>query len=72
MALALRLQLAKQTTEGASDLLDEATAELEVAIGEVRGLARGLHPTVLTEAGLAAALDALAERAPLPIDGPGA
>ena len=67
VALAIRLQVAKETTEGASDLLDEATAELEVAIGEVRGLARGLHPTILTEAGLAAALDALAERAPLPV-----
>ena len=67
VALALRLQVAKQTTEGASALLDEATAELEIAIGEVRGLARGLHPMILTEAGLAAALDALAERAPLPV-----
>jgi signal transduction histidine kinase len=67
VALAMRLQVAKQTTAGASDLLDEATAELESAIGEVRGLARGIHPTILTEAGLAAAVDALAERAPLPV-----
>ena len=67
VALAVRLQVAKQTTAGASDLLDEATAELETAIGEVRGLARGIHPTILTEAGLAAAVDALAERAPLPV-----
>jgi signal transduction histidine kinase len=67
VALAMRLQVAKQTTAGASDLLDEATAELESAIGEVRGLARGIHPTILTEAGLAAAVDALAERAPVPV-----
>ena len=67
VALAMRLQVAKETTAGASDLLDEATAELESAIGEVRGLARGIHPTILTEAGLAAAVDALAERAPLPV-----
>lgn len=67
VALAMRLQVAKQTTAGASDLLDEGTAELESAIGEVRGLARGIHPTLLTEAGLAAAVDALAERAPLPV-----
>jgi signal transduction histidine kinase len=67
VALAIRLQLAKETTTGASTLLDEATAELLTAIGEVRGLARGLHPTILTEAGLGAAVEAIAERAPLPI-----
>ena len=67
VALAMRLQLAKETTTGASALLDEATAELLTAIGEVRGLARGLHPTILTEAGLGAAVEAIAERAPLPI-----
>ncbi|HEX6867498.1 MAG TPA: histidine kinase [Candidatus Limnocylindrales bacterium] len=68
VALALRLQLAKETNGAASGLLDDATAELETAIGEVRDLARGLHPTLLTEAGLAAAIEALAERAPLPVD----
>jgi signal transduction histidine kinase len=67
VALAMRLQLAKETTTGASALLDEATAELQTAIGEVRGLARGLHPTILTEAGLGAAVEALAERTPLPV-----
>jgi len=67
VALAMRLQVAKQTTAGASDLLDDATAELETAIGEVRGLARGIHPTILTETGLAAAVDALAERTPIPV-----
>ena len=67
VALAMRLQLAKETTIGASALLDEATAELQTAIGEVRGLARGLHPTILTEAGLGAAVEAIAERAPLPV-----
>jgi hypothetical protein len=33
----------------------------------VRGLARGIHPTILTEAGLRAAVDALAERTPVPV-----
>jgi hypothetical protein len=61
------LQVAKQTMAGGSELLDDATTELETAIGEVRGLARGIHPTILTETGLAAAIDALAERAPLPV-----
>jgi signal transduction histidine kinase len=67
VALAMRLQVAKAGMPGASALLDEATAELETAIGEVRGLARGVHPTILTEAGLRAAVDALAERTPVPI-----
>ena len=67
VALAMRLQVAKETTPWASVLLDEATAELQMAIGEVRGLARGIHPTILTEAGLHAAIDALAERTPVPV-----
>jgi signal transduction histidine kinase len=65
VALALRLQLAKESSPGSGALLDEATTELETAIGEVRGLARGLHPTILTEAGLAAAVETLAERTPM-------
>ena len=67
VALAMRLQVAKSTSPDAALLLDEATAELETAIGEVRGLARGVHPTILVEAGLAAAVDALAERTPIPV-----
>jgi signal transduction histidine kinase len=67
VALAMRLQLARDTAAGAHALLDEATTELHAAIREVRDLARGLHPTILTEAGLAAAVDALAERTPLPV-----
>jgi signal transduction histidine kinase len=67
VALALRLQVASKTTPDASALLEEATGELQTAIGEVRGLARGIHPTILTEAGLKAAVDALAERTPLPV-----
>jgi signal transduction histidine kinase len=67
VALAVRLQVAKETTSGASELLDEATMELQTAIDEVRVLARGLHPPVLTEAGLGAAVEGLAERAPLTV-----
>lgn len=67
VALAMRLQLARDTTTGAADLLDEATAELQAAVAEVRTIARGLHPTILTELGLAAAVHSLAERTPLPM-----
>ena len=42
--------------------------ELNAATGELRELARGIHPAVLTDRGLAAALQALAGRSPVPVD----
>ena len=48
-------------------MIDTTTAELLAAIREVRDLARGLHPTILAERGLAAAVEALAERTPIPV-----
>jgi signal transduction histidine kinase len=67
VALAMRLELARESTIGASALIDQTTAELQTAIAEVRGLARGLHPPILTESGLAAALESLAERSAIPV-----
>lgn len=67
VALAIRLDQARTGTAGAAALIDETTAELLQAVREVRDLARGLHPTILSEAGLAAALEALAERTPFPV-----
>lgn len=68
VALAMRLEQARATATGSGRLIDEATAELREAIAEVRGLARGLYPPILTEAGLAAAVESLAERAPVPVE----
>jgi signal transduction histidine kinase len=68
VALSMRLELARETATGAGTLIDETTAELATTIAEVRGVARGLHPPILTEAGLRAAVESLAERAPIPID----
>ena len=68
VALALRLQTARATTTDASELIDQATAELQAAVAEVRDIGRGLHPPILTERGLAAALEALAERASTPVE----
>jgi signal transduction histidine kinase len=68
VALAMRLEQARATSEGSARLIDEATAELREAIAEVRGLARGLYPPILTEAGMAAAVESLAERASLPVE----
>src|SRR5205085_144463 len=50
------------------ELLDLATEQLAMGLQEVRELAGGLHPTVLSERGLAVALEALALRAPVPIE----
>ena len=63
----MRLQTARGDHPEAAPLLDEATVELQAAVADVRGLARGVHPTILTDLGLAAAVDALAERSAIPI-----
>ncbi|UGQ11796.1 histidine kinase [Yinghuangia sp. ASG 101] len=66
VTLALMLRIARgQVPDGDASLgaaIDECAAELRRAIGELRELARGIHPAVLTEAGLASALVSLAER----------
>jgi signal transduction histidine kinase len=70
LSLSLRLAQAKlgSDPEGARELLAAAGLELNVALEELRELARGIHPAVLTERGLAPALESLAGRAPLPVD----
>jgi signal transduction histidine kinase len=62
----VRAELGNQAN-GATELLDEAEAELGAAIEELRELARGIHPAVLTEQGLAPAVRTLAARSPLPV-----
>jgi len=51
-----------------ANFLDRAAADLQEAITELRELARGIHPVLLTQEGLTSALRALAERAPLPVE----
>lgn len=53
--------------EDVAGLLAQAGEELRSARTELRELARGIHPAVLTEAGLAAAVESLAERASVPV-----
>jgi signal transduction histidine kinase len=43
-------------------------ADVDAALHELRELARGMHPTVLTEQGVAAAIESLTERCPVPVD----
>ena len=69
VGLALTLRLVERQVDGAArDMLARASAELAEALEELRELARGLHPAVLTDHGLEAALGALAARAPLPVE----
>jgi signal transduction histidine kinase len=49
-------------------LLDRSREELDQALRELRDLARGIHPAVLGDRGLGAAVEALAARAPLPVE----
>jgi PAS domain S-box-containing protein len=70
LALSLRLARAKlpREAEKSDELLQAALAELDHALEELRELARGIHPAVLTQNGLRRALDVLAGRAPIPVD----
>jgi signal transduction histidine kinase len=67
VALAMRLDLAREGGRIDDATIADASAELRSAIAEVRDLARGLHPTILGEAGLGPAIEALAERTALPV-----
>jgi signal transduction histidine kinase len=72
VSLALKLRLIRTSLrkdpEAADALLTEAGAELNQALEELRELARGIHPAVLTDRGLEAAIRALADRAPMPVE----
>lgn len=71
VSLALNLGLAKATLTDlpaeAQEVIDAAHREAKDAIEELNNLVRGLHPAVLDELGLDAALSGLAARAPLPV-----
>ena len=68
VALSVALGLAATRDDApASVALARAQDELEQAIGELRELARGIHPTLLREEGLEAAVAALARRMPIPV-----
>ena len=70
LSLSLRLALAKLDSDPAAAraVLADAGEELALALEELRELARGLHPAVLTDRGLRAAVEALAGRAPVPVE----
>jgi PAS domain S-box-containing protein len=68
LSLALRLAEARlDDPEAAAQVLQGAGKELSLALQELRELARGLHPAILTDRGLDAALESIAERSPVPV-----
>ncbi|HET7129927.1 MAG TPA: histidine kinase [Gaiellaceae bacterium] len=68
VTLSVTLGLAASRADSATaGVLARAQDELEDAIGELRELARGIHPTLLRDEGLTAAVEALARRAPVPV-----
>ncbi|MFE5969370.1 sensor histidine kinase [Streptomyces sp. NPDC056463] len=71
VALAMDLGLAKEKLaedpQAAARMVDEAHGEVKTALQELRDLARGIHPAVLTDRGLDAALSAVAARCTVPV-----
>jgi signal transduction histidine kinase len=71
--VAVSLQITRAATKlkhdptEAAALLDHTKHELGLALEELRELARGIHPAVLTERGLSVALSGLVDRAPIPV-----
>jgi signal transduction histidine kinase len=73
LALSYDLRLARTNAQADGDrqtgsLLTKATNQAQAALQELRDLAHGIYPAILTEAGLAAALATLADAAPLPVE----
>jgi len=72
VTLSLELGLIRNRLDEGTDpeiaaQLESIGQELREAIDELRELARGIHPSILTDAGLAAALESLAQRSALPV-----
>jgi signal transduction histidine kinase len=73
VTLSLSLRTALQRANGQPDrylrtALSEAVDELQVGLAELRELARGIHPAILTQRGLSGAIESLAARMTLPVE----
>ncbi|MEU6502691.1 sensor domain-containing protein [Streptomyces californicus] len=70
VALSMHLGLARLDAreEPLAGLLAQAHGEAQAALVELRELIRGIHPRVLTDRGLAAAVEDIADRSPVPVD----
>ena len=72
VALGLDLQRVRRMADAAGQtalagLLESATGDIRSTIDDIRTVSRGSHPALLVERGLGAAVDALAERSPVPV-----
>ena len=68
MSLGMAEQKLQADPEGARELIEDAQRGAREALEELRDLARGIHPPVLTDRGLEAAVATLADRNPLPVE----
>ena len=70
LALALELRVLRSSISDpeAGPLVDGLAVRLEAALSDLRELARGIHPAILTRSGLDPAIAALADRSPLPVE----
>jgi signal transduction histidine kinase len=72
ITLCLTLGLVEQRIhsdpDGAAELVAQARDEAQLAVKELRELARGIHPAILSDHGLGPALEALASRTPIPVE----
>jgi signal transduction histidine kinase len=71
LSLALRLartRLGRDPELALAERIDQAEAELRAALADLRELAQGIFPVILAEEGLSAAVEALAEAAPIPLE----
>jgi signal transduction histidine kinase len=72
VALSLRLRVAQsrlaEDPATAAEMIGEASDELTLGLEELRELARGIHPAILTDHGLTPAVEALATRATIPVE----
>jgi signal transduction histidine kinase len=63
----LRAELPNDASPALANSVEDLLAESKLAIDEVRELARGIHPAILTEEGVGAAVESLADRSPVPV-----
>ena len=68
LALDLRLLRARLQGSDVAPMVDEISEKLNVALAELRELARGIHPAILSDRGLGPAVQGLADRVPLPVE----
>ena len=68
LALDLRLLRARLKGSDVVPMVEELSEKLAVALAELRELARGIHPAILTDRGLGPAVQGLADRVPLPVE----